>query len=678
MNKDSIKSDIVKKRELYTTHLGNLCSIPLMNFSEIDFKLKTKLENGINALSSILEKLENYTPGDNVDLSAEKEMVAKADEAVFTLENPGVNATAMVDRTQMPDEQTENLYQNGENPTASLPEESNLDNALPDSSGQNGYDAQRDEQDDFPAQQVEDENYQVQQTEDSAEVAFFSYVDDFCNDVLGFNIKGIGDPKIFKTKSGVQFSILPQDVKDLIDYCFIKAENHPTNFDSNKELDKFYTLKNLFDETMYDVINFSVNEMDFSRGTNFSNALIETAKDKGNAKNGAIAGALLGGLGAGAISAIKKNKDYNAYAAAERAAGRTPVSRAKWVLMSSEVLSSAGMGAAGGAVAGSAVGNKLQKNREENNNLPMVTGLTLPTNDTQNTNTDSQKSSGKNKWTLNSLSRPAEQGSQGNRNLGILRKYAEQIRGLETTANSANTSIPPTKDPFTGKEYTDAKEMLRDMKKSMGAYISRTRDLGAGVTGASSSLASRFNNKDWTNMNADDFINVLQNSQDRAGGNGEFARIMQRLNNKETVSMRDLKNVIRTSNPEVKALMPELSKFVQARDLALKQLEANNLTAPHGTTNPVFMTDKTIKGTRTVVKDNKANEIYGRARNYVNVANKGIEDTINKMIAAAGGNPINITRFFSDSLNFSEFLQDRFMEGYLQEIKTLLSNGDIQ
>lgn len=67
-------------------HLSNLKSIPSQNFSSLDQKRMATLQNGIDALKILAQKLNNYSEGESTDVAAEKVAVEKAIETAEELE----------------------------------------------------------------------------------------------------------------------------------------------------------------------------------------------------------------------------------------------------------------------------------------------------------------------------------------------------------------------------------------------------------------------------------------------------------------------------------------------------------------------------------------------------------------------------------------------------------------
>lgn len=184
-----------------------------------------------------------------------------------------------------------------------------------------------------------------------------------------------------ETKSGKNFSLTQQDILDIMEYsninavrnmaiCFSNQYGKKPDIESKEfhnwlnEANEIYfsELKDQFNRNINRVIDYSIREYPFFQMANFA-----TMKDA--VKGGAIGG-LIGGLGMGAMEAIKKNKDYDMYAAQERAQGRVPISRAKWVFLSDEVLKKAGMGALGGVAAGSTINIIRNRDNQGQQNLP--------------------------------------------------------------------------------------------------------------------------------------------------------------------------------------------------------------------------------------------------------------------------------------------------------------------
>ena len=70
----------------FNGHLNNLKSIPSQNFSSLDQKRMATLQNGIDALKILAQKLNNYSEGESTDVAAEKVAVEKAIETAEELE----------------------------------------------------------------------------------------------------------------------------------------------------------------------------------------------------------------------------------------------------------------------------------------------------------------------------------------------------------------------------------------------------------------------------------------------------------------------------------------------------------------------------------------------------------------------------------------------------------------
>lgn len=414
------KEILIKKSQelrcLFSKHLNAFNQIPPQNFSEEENLIKDKLEGGILGVDSVVEKLNKFDGNSKVDLSLETSAINSAKNIADVLEgkiDKNLQSQEIIPQNKdIADAIVQDLISKSNIPTDIIKEEQediapsiqaffsyvneitlknfgfvalgdkfyntnltaqahNIDKKLDQTKIDKGtstligagllttslllaYQALKNKKN-YNEYATEAQNKNVRPLSET-EYEKLSKEDGLENKTYeGFSYTDINGNPIF---------ILKNDICDLVNYSLIKADEsieksiqNNINF-SKSELSSdeiyFSVLKSQFDKNFSTFLEYNYYAIPFLR--NF-----DTLKDP--VKKGLIGGAI-GAIGLGGIEAMKKSKDYDAYAAMERAHGRIPVSKAKWVLSSEEVLSKAALGGVGGAAAGAGLSMLKNNNKE--------------------------------------------------------------------------------------------------------------------------------------------------------------------------------------------------------------------------------------------------------------------------------------------------------------------------
>lgn len=414
------KEILIKKSQelrcLFSKHLNAFNQIPPQNFSEEENLIKDKLEGGILGVDSVVEKLNKFDGNSKVDLSLETSAINSAKNTADVLEgkiDKNLQSQEIIPQNKdIADAIVQDLISKSNIPTDIIKEEQediapsiqaffsyvneitlknfgfvalgdkfyntnltaqahNIDKKLDQTKIDKGtstligagllttslllaYQALKNKKN-YNEYATEAQNKNVRPLSET-EYEKLSKEDGLENKTYeGFSYTDINGNPIF---------ILKNDICDLVNYSLIKADEsieksiqNNINF-SKSELSSdeiyFSVLKSQFDKNFSTFLEYNYYAIPFLR--NF-----DTLKDP--VKKGLIGGAI-GAIGLGGIEAMKKSKDYDAYAAMERAHGRIPVSKAKWVLSSEEVLSKAALGGVGGAAAGAGLSMLKNNNKE--------------------------------------------------------------------------------------------------------------------------------------------------------------------------------------------------------------------------------------------------------------------------------------------------------------------------
>ena len=414
------KEILIKKSQelrcLFSKHLNAFNQIPPQNFSEEENLIKDKLEGGVLGVDSVVEKLNRFDGNSEVDLSLETSAINSAKNIADVLEgkiDKNLQSQEIIPQNKdIADAIVQDLISKSNIPTDIIKEEQediapsiqaffsyvneitlknfgfvalgdkfyntnlttqahNIDKKLDQTKIDKGtstligagllttslllaYQALKNKKN-YNEYATEAQNKNIRPLSET-EYEKLSKEDGLENKTYeGFSYTDINGNPIF---------ILKNDICDLVNYSLIKADEsieksiqNNINF-SKSELSSdeiyFSVLKSQFDKNFSTFLEYNYYAIPFLR--NF-----DTLKDP--VKKGLIGGAI-GAIGLGGIEAMKKSKDYDAYAAMERAHGRIPVSKAKWVLSSEEVLSKAALGGVGGAAAGAGLSMLKNNNKE--------------------------------------------------------------------------------------------------------------------------------------------------------------------------------------------------------------------------------------------------------------------------------------------------------------------------
>ena len=430
-----------KSYELLNTfsgHLTVLNQIPARNFSSAEGIIKQKLENGILGIQSLIQKINNFDGSSEEDLSNEKAVIDIAQETVKSLESEDTPTTEIVNTTSTnnpySDAIVKNLIESSQiTPEMQAEEKEDLlvnpiltafSSYVNDICLKNfGFVALGDKvyNTNIGAQLrgAERSLNDIQINDNTAKLAGLGLIggalalaykslknkksySEYSRDCQNNDIKPISENQYnqdylaqklngyvaanFNNIYGKEYFVTANDIQDLANYSLIKTKEMyesskaPINFsNSDDQLVFFSYLKDNFNKALSIFMEYNHKNYPFMK--NF--ATMGTPVKQG------LIGGLIGVAGLGGLEAMKKAKDYDAYAAFERANGRVPLSKAKWVLLSEEVLNKATLGGVGGAAVGA--GHALLKG---NKPLEYVSVNATNTGNTKNINNKNSN----NKW----------------------------------------------------------------------------------------------------------------------------------------------------------------------------------------------------------------------------------------------------------------------------------------
>lgn len=126
MSKEELLKQYLGFSAIFNGHLEKLKSIPSQNFSSLDQKRMMTLQNGIDALKILAQKLETFSEGEDADVAVEKVAVEKAIETASELEGDQINKSQV---SQSGDELIKKIFEaedltgmNDFKPEAGVPE----------------------------------------------------------------------------------------------------------------------------------------------------------------------------------------------------------------------------------------------------------------------------------------------------------------------------------------------------------------------------------------------------------------------------------------------------------------------------------------------------------------------------------------------------------------------------
>lgn len=403
-------------RCLFSKHLNAFNQIPPQNFSEEENLIKDKLEGGVLGVDSVIEKLNKFDGDSKVDLSLETSAINSAKNIADVLEgkiDKNLQSQEIIPQNKdIADAIVQDLISKSNIPTDIIKEEQ--EDIAPSIQAFFSY-VNEITMKNFGFVALGDKFYNTNLTAQAHNIdrkldqnkidkgastligagllttsLLLAYqalknkknYNEYATEAQNKNIRPLSETEYEKlskenglenkTYEGFSYTdingnpifILKNDICDLVNYSLIKADEsieksiqNNINFSSTDlSSDEIYfsVLKSQFDKNFSTFLEYNYYAIPFLR--NF-----DTLKDP--VKKGLIGGAI-GAIGLGGIEAMKKSKDYDAYAAMERAHGRIPVSKAKWVLSSEEVLSKAALGGVGGAAAGAGLSMLKNNNKE--------------------------------------------------------------------------------------------------------------------------------------------------------------------------------------------------------------------------------------------------------------------------------------------------------------------------
>lgn len=543
---------------LFSKHLNAFNQIPPQNFSEEENLIKDRLEGGVLGVDSVVEKLNKFDGNSKVDLSLETSAINSAKNIADVLEgkiDKNLQSQEIIPQNKdIADAIVQDLISKSNIPTDIIKEEQediapsiqaffsyvneitlknfgfvalgdkfyntnltaqahNIDRKLDQTKIDKGtstligagllttslllaYQALKNKKN-YNEYATEAQNKNVRPLSET-EYEKLSKEDGLENKTYeGFSYTDINGNPIF---------ILKNDIYDLVNYSLIKADEsieksiqNNINF-SKSELSSdeiyFSVLKSQFDKNFSTFLEYNYYAIPFLR--NF-----DTLKDP--VKKGLIGGAI-GAIGLGGIEAMKKSKDYDAYAAMERAHGRIPVSKAKWVLSSEEVLSKAALGGVGGAAAGA--GLSMLKN---NNKEPLEYYNISDNNQTNSHHSGNTSNNIKSKKIKNSNAyKPFNPKGADTNNLNIL-------KGLEKQREAALAMGSKEKRDFFG----DGRSLTRrDALQEIDAAVNKHNRIYGGKGLSWDLVVNKFLDGDYSNSQLTDLLS----SYDKEG-----AAIIKRL-----------------------------------------------------------------------------------------------------------------------------------------------------
>lgn len=453
-----------------------------------------------------------------------------------------------------------------------------------------------------------------------------------------------------ETKSGKNFSLTQQDILDIMEYSNINAVRNMAICFSNQYGKKpdieskefhnwlnganeiyFSELKDQFNRNINRVIDYSIREYPFFQMANFA-----TMKDA--VKGGAIGG-LIGGLGMGAIEAIKKNKDYDMYAAQERAQGRVPISRAKWVFLSDEVLKKAGMGALGGVAAGSTINIIRNKDNHGHQNLPPAE----PPQDSNNNNKKKQI----NYRNLNLLKATGAE----------LEKYKQQYLNLQ--GKDKNFVLKSGKT--VGQERDELINKIQGIEADMEGY-------SKGIGGNNLFTAQRDKAK------IEDRIQNLQGYLSAAQQRGDD--IFDRLKSNDIIGYNRIRKLIngRGFTPEIeqkiKIKFDELNKLKKQHEYYNKVDKQGNPLYKLTTGKQVNLITTTNRGNTSITNNKVVDEKTAAGKHNAMYESK-INELVNDLRFLFGSAEVSTHRNFSDIIldYYKQLWMDKYVECFCNKLE---------
>lgn len=455
-SKEEILKQALKCHEYFSKHLTALKNIPPQNFSSEDQANMYHLQNGIDALKSLTQKITAFSEGDKTpDTSIENVAIEKASEVADSLE--GQTGKSQVGEPGDVDKLLENMYKASElteindfKPKAGAPKEdindwtpetNRIDNIMEAFSNYvaNDYYSKTTGRNFSPKLHIGSKSISLspkdwlkvgaKKTKGIRE----AQLDPVLNNTLQTGLKGASIGAVIDIAASALARNL--NYEDYVELCKLKGveplekskytigtiedlkksilrggslgavssiaikggkgamegfKNNMINYSDVLTEEDFVDANAMAKEITFNTLkqNYSFIAGYYPSNTDFSfkkwmednsdevfslladnyNKILEETVTFANASvqdiaKGASIGGALGALSATAMKAIKANKSYDAYAAEAAAKGEKPVSRARYIAQSKDLLKSAGKGAlVGGALGAGATVMKGDSN----------------------------------------------------------------------------------------------------------------------------------------------------------------------------------------------------------------------------------------------------------------------------------------------------------------------------
>lgn len=443
-SKEEILKYALKCNEYFSKHLTALKNIPPQNFSSEDQANMYHLQNGIDALKSLTQKITAFSEGDKeLDTSVENVAIEKASEVADSLE--GQTGKSQVGEPGNVDKLLENMYKASElteinnfKPKAGAPDENindwtpetnRIDNVMEAFSNYvaNDYYSKTTGRNFSPKLHIGSKSISLNPKDwlkvgaNKTKGIREAQLDPVLNNILQTGLKGAPIGAIIDITASALARNL--NYEDYVELCKLKGieplekskytigtiedlkksilrggslgaassiaikggkgamegfKNNMINYSDVLTEEDFIDANSMAKEMTLNTLkqNYSFVSGYYPSNTDFSfnkwmeenssevfslltdnyNKILEETVAFANAsvqdiaKGAGISGAI-GALSATAMKAIKANKSYDAYAAEATAKGEKPVSRARYIAQSKDLLKSAGKGAlVGGAL----------------------------------------------------------------------------------------------------------------------------------------------------------------------------------------------------------------------------------------------------------------------------------------------------------------------------------------
>lgn len=529
-SKEEILKYALKCNEYFSKHLTALKNIPPQNFSSEDQANMYHLQNGIDALKSLTQKITAFSEGDKEpDTSVENVAIEKASEVADSLE--GQTGKSQVGEPGNVDKLLENMYKASElteinnfKPKAGAPDENindwtpetnRIDNIMESFSNYvaNDYYSKKTGRNFSPKLHIGTKSISLnpkdwlkvgaKKTKNIRE----AQLDPLLNNTLQTGLKGASIGAIIDITASALARNL--NYEDYVELCKLKGieplekskytigtiedlkksilrggslgaissiaikggrgamegfKNNMINYSDVLTEEDFIDANSMAREMTLNTLkqNYSFVSGYYPSNTDFSfnkwmeenssevfslltdnyNKILEETVAFANASvqdiaKGAGIGGAIGALSATAMKAIKANKSYDAYAAEATAKGEKPVSRARYIANTKDLLKSAGKG----ALVGGALGAGASIMKGDSNFLDVL------------------KNKGKITGSKSGYGKGSSDGSRLNNS--EQKEYHEQKKGIEDSIKRLEAKV---RDGYgTGKEASEIAALKRQL-----------------------------------------------------------------------------------------------------------------------------------------------------------------------------------------------------------------------